>query len=261
MWRFILKEEGTTEELQLLQPDWPAPKNVRAYVSTRKGGVSTGEYMGLNLGAHVKDNPSHVDVNRLLFQARTKMPNTLVWLNQVHGTRTLELPIDSECSIDGKSKQADAAMTKEANQVCAILTADCLPVFLTNVSGTQVSALHAGWRGLCDGVIEEAISHFDKPDNLIAWMGPAIGPQSFEVGEEVREAFIERIPEAALAFSSKGKGKWLGDLYLLARQRLKVAGVNQIYGGDRCTFTEKEWFYSYRRDGVTGRMASVIWFE
>lgn len=255
-----MKVENSHEALDLIQPDWPAPKNVRAFVSTRKGGVSEGEYMGLNLGAHVNDNPDHVAYNRLLLQRRTTMPNTLVWLNQVHGTRTLELPFDSACS-EGLHDQADASTTKEANQVCAILTADCLPVFLTNSSGTQVSALHAGWRGLCDGVIEQAVNHFDETENLMAWLGPAIGPQSFEVGEEVKEAFVDHSPEAALAFTPKAGGKWLGDLYLLARQRLSLAGVNQIYGGDRCTFIEKECFYSYRRDGVTGRMASVIWFE
>ncbi len=245
-----------TEELSVITPNWPAPSHVKAFVSTRKGGVSSGVYQGLNLGAHVKDRNELVEENRTLFKQKISMPNSLQWLNQVHGTNVATLPLS-----EGKGTEADAAMTSTANQVCAILTADCLPILFTNQDGSQVAAVHAGWRGLCDGVIEQTVNKFSSTDVVYAWLGPAIGATAFEVGGEVRAAFMEHDGEAAKAFVSKQEGKWLGDLYLLAKQRLESVGVDQVYGGERCTYEEKEWFYSYRRDGVTGRMASVIWFE
>ncbi|MCZ2720598.1 peptidoglycan editing factor PgeF [Marinomonas sp. 15G1-11] len=250
--------DNLSTKLHVIHPNWPAPKNVRAYSSTRIGGVSDNEYKGLNLGAHVGDDFYRVASNRRLFQQHTDMPNTLVWLNQIHGTKVLELPLLQDENLDNK---ADASITYKENQVCAILTADCLPILLTNDDGTQVAALHAGWRGLCDGVIEQTVGKFEEAENVMAWLGPAIGAMSFEVGGEVRAAFLERDSKAVEAFTALGEDKWLGDLYLLARQRLSLMGVNQIYGGDHCTFTERDKFYSYRRDGITGRMASVIWFE
>ncbi|MFT2110048.1 peptidoglycan editing factor PgeF [Marinomonas sp. 2405UD68-3] len=245
-----------SEELYVITPDWPVPSHVKAFVSTRKGGVSSGGYQGLNLGGHVNDRTELVERNRALFAQKTSMPNTLQWLNQVHSTDVATLPL-----VEGASNMADAAITSQAQQICAILTADCLPILLSNQEGSQVAAIHAGWRGLCDGVIEETVRQFNPSGCIYAWLGPAIGASSFEVGEEVRAAFMAYSIEASQAFVSKPNGKWLGDLYLLAKQRLEMVGIHQVYGGDRCTYAEDEWFYSYRRDGVTGRMATLIWFE
>lgn len=235
-------------------PNWPAPSSVRAYVSTRIGGVSRVPFDGLNLGLHVQDDPVAVMQNRQLFASYIDMPNSTTWLNQVHGTDVVSLPCES------LPDSADAASSSSVNQVCAVLTADCLPVFFCNQAGTQVAVAHAGWRGLCAGVLESTLAQFEEKDSVMVWLGPAIGSDAFEVGGEVREAFMSVMADAEAAFTpSKEVGKWLGDLYLLARQRLAFAGVTHIYGGDYCTFTDAERFYSYRRDGKTGRMASVIW--
>jgi len=237
-------------------PTWPAPTSVRAYVSTRIGGVSNAPFDGLNLGDHVQDAPAAVRQNRQLFSSYIDMPNSVTWLNQVHETDVVTLP----CDVLPNS--ADAAFSSSVKQVCAVLTADCLPVFFCNQLGTQVAVAHAGWRGLCAGVLESTLNQFDDVSQVMVWLGPAIGPTAFEVGGEVREAFMSVRQEARLAFTpSVELGKWLGNLYLLAEQRLVAAGVTQVYGGDCCTFTEKERFYSYRRDGKTGRMASVIWLD
>lgn len=237
-----------------ISPTWPAPSSVRAYVSTRIGGVSSVPFDSLNLGLHVQDDPAAVQQNRQLFSSYIDMPDSTTWLNQVHGTDVACLPCES------LPDSADAAVSHTKNQVCAVLTADCLPVFFCNQAGTQVAVAHAGWRGLCAGVLESTLAKFDEKENVMVWFGPAIGPNAFEVGDEVREAFVSVIPDAAAAFKpAQEAGKWLGDLYLLAKQRLVVAGVIQIYGGDYCTFTDEARFYSYRRDGKTGRMASVIW--
>ncbi|WP_133011696.1 peptidoglycan editing factor PgeF [Marinomonas flavescens] len=238
-----------------LTPSWPVPANVKAYVSTRKGGVSQGEFSSLNLGAHVGDDMSDVQTNRQIFSSIVAMPDSLIWLNQVHGIDVAVLPNDCD------SIAADAATTTELGQVCAVLTADCLPVFFCNKSGTQVAVAHAGWRSLCSGVLEETLSHFSVSDDIVVWLGPAIGPEAFEVGGEVRDAFIERQKEAEAAFTLQNNGKWLGDLYLLARQRLAAQGVTEVYGGDFCTYQNEDQFFSYRREGKTGRMASVIWLE
>ncbi len=243
-----------TSTKRFLTPDWPAPTNVKAYVSTRLGGVSEGKFDSLNLGAHVGDELDYVVQNRHLFSQAIAMPNSLVWLNQVHGTGVKKLP--SSCS----DVTSDAAFTATQQQVCAVLTADCLPVLFCNLAGTQVAAAHAGWRGLCEGVLEQTLAVFEGQE-VMAWLGPAIGPDAFEVGPEVREAFMEKDPEAEQAFIQKDNGKWLGNLYLLAKQRLAMAGVTDVYGGKFCTYLEKDRFYSYRRDGKTGRMVSVIWFE
>lgn len=237
-------------------PTWPAPVSVFACVSTRIGGVSNVPFDGLNLGLHVDDDPAAVNQNRQLFASYIDMPDSATWLNQVHGIDIVQLPCDSLL------KSADAATTRTINQVCAVLTADCLPVFFCDQSGTQVAVAHAGWRGLCAGVLESTLAQFDEKDDVMAWLGPAIGPSAFEVGDDVREAFLLEDSEAALAFRpSQQPGKWLADLYQLARQRLLSAGIKQVYGGDYCTFTESERFFSYRRDGMTGRMASVIWLK
>jgi len=238
-----------------LLPTWPAPKQIKAFVSTRIGGVSESPFDTLNLGAHVGDNIEHVNENRRLFALATSMPDSVQWLNQVHGVTVAHLPFDSDI------ESADAAFTQQKNQVCAVLTADCLPVFFCDETGQKVAVAHAGWRSLCAGVLEETLACFDAPEKVMVWLGPGIGANAFEVGGEVREAFVAVQSQAEQAFTAKENGKWLGDLYLIAKQRLAAKGVVQVYGGDYCTFTESSLFYSFRRDGQTGRMASVIWFE
>lgn len=235
-------------------PHWPAPARVRAYTTTRAGGVSAGAYAALNLAAHVGDDPAAVEENRR--RLRTHLPAEPLWLSQVHGKGVVR----AEDAVAGA--EADAAFTRRAGAVCAILTADCLPVLLCNDVGTVVAAAHAGWRGLAGGVIEAAVRATNEPPpRLLAWLGPAIGPQAFEVGAEVRAAFLAHSADAAAAFTAKENGKWLADIYRLATQRLHALGVDRVYGGGFCTFNEAERFYSYRREGNTGRMASLIWLE
>lgn len=238
----------------LLIPDWPMPANVRAVCSTRVGGVSTGCYASLNLGDHVGDTPDIVITNRLRYQQSAQMPSAPVWLQQVHGTHVLAV---TSQSISGQ--HADASFTRDPGVVCTVMTADCLPLLLCDSAGTQVAAVHAGWRGLCDGIIEKTVHQFENPTEVIAYLGPAISQTAFEVGAEVRAAFMAVAPEAEQAFMPGAAGKWQADLYLLARQRLHSAGVSQIYGGNFCTYLQSELFFSYRRDGQTGRMASSIW--
>lgn len=235
-------------------PDWPAPPNVRALVTTRAGGVSAGPWASLNLGDHVGDDPAAVAENRRILRAR--LPAEPHWLRQVHGTRCVDAALATADS------EADAAFVRHPGAVCAVLTADCLPVLLCDAAGTVVAAAHAGWRGLAAGVIEATVRAMDVPgEQLMAWLGPAIGPQNFEVGGEVRATFTAHDPAAAAAFAVRPGGKWLCDIYGLARQRLAVLGVRRVAGGDFCTVREAGRFYSYRRDGATGRMASTIWME
>ena len=238
----------------LIFPDWPASVNVRALQTTRVGGVSVAFYDGLNLAGHVGDDALKVAANRQLLSPY--VPTEPLWLNQVHGITVVDAAIAS-CLPD-----ADASFTKAPNVVCATMTADCLPVLLFDEAGTVVSAVHAGWRGLCDGVIEAAVAAMQTPPkNLMAWLGPAIGPNAFEVGLEVRTAFMSQTKEAELAFGAVADDKWLGDIYLLAKQRLHKLGVERIYGGGLCTYTDQARFFSFRRDGATGRMASLIWLD
>jgi len=239
---------------KLIIPQWPLPKGVAACSSTRIGGVSEAPYYSLNLGAHCGDNPEHVKENRRRLFAAGALPSHPVWLEQVHGTNVL--------SLDGgpyASKRADASYSCTPGTVCAVMTADCLPVLFCNPDGTEVAAAHAGWRGLCEGVLEETVSRFsDKPGNILAWLGPAIGPTAFEVGPEVREAFLAKDTQAEAAFRPQGE-KYFADIYQLARQRLANVGVERIYGGEYCTHSQPENFFSYRRDRTTGRLASFIW--
>lgn len=240
----------------MIIPDWPAPANVRSLITTRSGGVSAAPYASLNLGDHVGDNPQHVMQNRSLLSAQ--LPAEPRWLKQVHGIAV------AEACMTGA--EADASVAFQAGEVCAVLTADCLPVLLCDQSGTVVGAAHAGWRGLLNGVIEATAVAMKVPaSSLLAYLGPAIGPQAFEVGDEVRAAFVAENPQAASAFSSSDRQadtqKWLADIYWLARLRLERLGVAGVYGGGLCTYTDTERFFSYRRDGVTGRMASLIWLE
>ncbi|MCX7185868.1 MAG: peptidoglycan editing factor PgeF [Methylophilales bacterium] len=244
-------------QLDFILPNWPAPANVKALQTTRVGGVSVGLYTSLNLGAHVGDNHVFVEHNRQLLAPY--LPSSPVWINQVHGIKVIN------ASSSRGLQDADASYSTLANVVCATMTADCLPVLLCDTKGTVVAAVHAGWRGLCDGVIEAAVHEMAVPaSEVLAWLGPAIGPQSFEVGDDVRTQFIAVDPRASHAFKSHAD-KWLCDLYLLAKQRLQSVGVSQIYGAtintEFCTYSEGERFYSFRRDNVTGRMASLIWLE
>jgi polyphenol oxidase len=237
-----------------IAPDWPAPANVKTLITTRRGGVSQGRYAGLNLGDHVGDAAHHVAENRLLL--RRALPVTPRWLKQVHGVHV----VDAREATDGV--EADGVYTRSADVACAVLTADCLPLLVCNRAGTEVAAIHAGWRGLSFGVIESTIAAMQaRPSTLLTYLGPAIGPQSYEVGDDVRDTFIAHDKRATSAFILGPNGKWLANLYELARQRLNEIGIMQVFGGDYCTMTDSERFYSYRRDGVTGRMASLIWLE
>jgi len=238
----------------LIIPEWPLPAGVAACSSTRNGGISLPPYDSLNLGAHCGDNLEHVEENRKRLFAAGGLPSKPVWLEQVHGKDVLTLTGEVYAS-----KRADASYSNTPGTVCAVMTADCLPVLFCNRAGTEVAAAHAGWRGLCAGVLEETVACFaDRPENILAWLGPAIGPDAFEVGQDVREAFMAVDAAADSAFIPAGE-KYYADIYTLARQRLAKAGVTQVFGGDLCTFTQKHDFFSYRRDKTTGRMASFIW--
>lgn len=251
------------DTLPLLHADWQAPAHVHAVVTTRAGGVSAAPWDSLNLGTHVEDNPVHVAQNRAHLQqalCRVAPCTDPQWLNQVHGIRVLEASADTVLHSSASLPAADAVTTTVAGLPCIVMTADCLPVFFCDRAGTRVAVAHAGWRGLCDGVLEATVQAFADPAQVMAWMGPAIGPSAFEVGSEVREAFVARHAEAIAAFvPSSGTGRWFADIYALARLRLASAGVTSVSGGGRCTVMERETFFSYRRDGRTGRMASVIW--
>jgi purine-nucleoside/S-methyl-5'-thioadenosine phosphorylase / adenosine deaminase len=241
---------------QCIVPEWLAPTNVRALQTTRLGGVSEAPYDTLNLGEHVGDAPLAVAKNRQLFSALA--PSEPVWLNQVHGVAVADA--DAASCLP----QADACVARQPGSVCVVMTADCLPVLLCDDKGTVVGAAHAGWRGLCNGVIERTVAAMGvPPQSLMAWLGPAIGPTAFEVGAEVREAFMAVQPQAERAFVPvpDRDGKYLADIFLLARQRLEALGVGRTYGGGLCTVTDRARFYSYRRDGATGRMGSFIWLR
>lgn len=235
----------------LIIPSWPVTKNVKAIQTTRQGGISQPPYDAMNLATHVNDLPKHVARNRQLLSEF--VPTEPVWLNQVHSTKVIDAS-KSQCETD-----ADASYTTQTNVVCVTMTADCLPILLCDQAGTVVAAIHAGWRGLCDGVIETTVKAMPATANqLLAWLGPAIGPTAFEVGDEVRQQFIQQDQQAKHAFLPK-EGKWLGNLYLIARQRLAAIGVRHVYGDIQCTYTGSDRFFSYRRDQITGRMATMIW--
>lgn len=234
-------------------PEWPAPPQIRSLVTTRHGGVSRGAYSSLNLGDHVGDDPLAVAENRRRLASR--LGTHPVWLNQVHGT----LVLDAGQAHSALRPEADASFARRSGVACAVMTADCLPVLLCDKAGSVVAAAHAGWRSLYAGILERTVAAMACPgEELLAYFGPAIGPQAFEVGDEVRTAFVGANAQDELAFKAHG-GKWLADIYLLARQRLARLGVDAVFGGDYCTVDEPERFFSYRRDGVTGRMTSMIW--
>jgi YfiH family protein len=250
--------------MKLIIPEWPdLPQNIKAMTTLRTDGVSQAPFDdgvgggGFNVGEYVGDVAPHVAINRAALEAL--VPSSPLWLKQVHGV----LVVDSKDYVAGM--EADASLTKEAGRVCVAQTADCLPLLLSDMKGTMVSAVHAGWRGLCDGIIEAVVNKMYQAGavEITAWMGPAIGPACFEVGADVVAQFVEKDSAAKTAFVlvEMKENHFLGDLYELARQRLAKCGVNRVYGGTFCTMTQEDKFYSYRRDGVTGRMASLIWME
>lgn len=238
-------------------PEWPAPARVRAVSTTRFGGVSKGAYASLNFGQHVGDVPAAVAENRRRLVSTLGLKQEPAWLKQVHGTQV------ARPSGEQVLEPADAAVTSKPGLACTVMTADCLPVLFCDRTGTRVAAAHAGWRGLSAGVLEATIAAIGaNPGELQAWMGPAIGPESYEVGEEVRHVFVKIDAGAAAAFApGKVPGKWWCDLYGLAHQRLKAAGLSQVYGGGLCTYADRERFFSFRRDGECGRMATLIYIE
>ncbi len=243
--------------LDVIRPDWPAPANICALSTARMGGASEAPFDSLNLGDHVGDNPTAVAANRkTLFDACAGL-EAISWLEQVHGTAVVE--------ADSQHKQrADAQFTQAEGLACAIMTADCLPVLFCDRAGTRVAAAHAGWRGLVAGVLEASVASFPDSTQVLAWLGPAIGPAHFEVGAEVREQFLRATPSLATRVdncfaASDRPGHYLADIYALARLRLRAVGVDAIYGGDWCTFADRARFFSYRRDGRCGRMASLIY--
>ena len=278
-------------DLQLITPDWPSPPGVRAAFTLRTGGVSVAPYDSLNLGAGIGDSPEAVAENRRRVRERLRLPAEPVWLEQVHGVGVVELGIGAGAEgpaaagvgvISGaagppaptvamsadrldsavRPPTGDASVARAAGNVCAIRVADCMPVLFAARDGSAVAAAHAGWRGLAGGVLEATVRRLGVPaSQLIAWMGPAIGPAHFEVGDEVRAAFTATDADAASAFVANARERWQCDLYTLARHRLTAIGVSGIYGGGWCTFAESERFFSYRRNGQCGRMAALIWIE
>lgn len=235
-----------------LEPDWPAPPNVHAATTLRIGGVSTGLYDSLNPALHVGDDPALVNHNRNIIKAMLDLPSEPYWLNQVHSN------IAVEADLKPAPVTADASFTYQPGVVCVVLTADCLPLLVTTKDGDQIGAIHAGWRGLLEGVITQTIAAFSTRD-LLVWLGPAIGPNQFEVGSEIRTAFVNQSADFTAAFTPKADGKYLADIYRLARINLNQLGIGAIYGGDYCTVSDSERFYSYRRDNITGRIATLIW--
>jgi len=252
--------------MNLIKPIWPASAPILTLVTTRQGGISSSPYDDLNLGDHVGDESSKVIGNRQVL--KKYLPAEPIWLKQTHSIQ-VSTP-ESRSQSSSKPIEADAAVTNIPDEVLAILTADCLPVLLSNTGGTVIGAAHAGWRGLCDGVLENTVGemlklgHQSSAKDFIAWMGPAIGPESFEVGEDVvgrfQECGLHQMNHCFLPIPNK-PGKYLADIYQLARDRLQTVGVNSIFGGGFCTVLDQEQFFSYRRDGVTGRFASLIWIS
>ena len=235
-------------------PDWTAPPRVRSIVTTRNGGVSQGAYASFNLGLRAGDDEAAVLANRRLLRA--VLPAEPKWLRQVHAARVVAAEDAAE------NPEADASVTRKPGTVCVVMVADCLPVLLCDRAGTVVAAAHAGWRGLLAGVVENTVAAMGlPPGELMAYLGPAIGPDAFEVGGEVRDAFVAREPADAAAFEAHRGGKWLGDLFTLARRRLERCGVPHVAGGGLCTYRNPARFYSYRRDKSTGRMAALIWLD
>ena len=253
----------------IITPDWPVPTNIRSVITCRDGGVSQGVYRSWNMGTHVNDDPAAVEANRKKLIEQSGLQKTPQWLEQIHGNKVIE------AQADGRVRTADACFSREKGLACVVMTADCLPVLICDKQGTQVAAVHCGWRSLSQSILEKTIATFNlsnssnsSPADLLVYLGPAISPAHFEVGMDVLEAFFEssrstqHTEQIAAAFSpGKRPLHFYADIYALARAELDSLGVKNIYGGGACTFSEAETYYSYRRDGVTGRMASLIWFN
>ena len=248
-----------------ITPNWSAPQHIKAVATTRLGGVSEPPFDSMNLGMHVDDKREHVSHNRQYLVEALNLPAEPLWLEQVHSKKVVNADHFSTDSLQVSSQliTADASISHTANTVCVVMTADCLPVLLTNRQGNVVGAVHAGWRGLNDGIIEATLQKMAcDPTEIIAWLGPAIGADAFEVGDDVRDAFLSSQQSALDAFKpAKTRGKWFADMYALARLRLRNEGVKHIFGGDYCTYQDKTRFFSYRREGKTGRMASLIFIQ
>ena len=243
-----------------ISPDWPAPSAVKAYTTTRRSPVenylNNNRYAGFNLATHVEDDPEVVKTNRETLKAVLNLPVEPLWLEQIHSDKVIEY------SVACVGAQADAIYAKDVNSVCVVQTADCLPVLLCNRAGTVVAAVHAGWRGLQQNIIRKTLAAMNvKNDDVLAWLGPAIGVDAYEVDEQVYSRFMNQELDYDSAFTPTRPGHWLMDLYAIARIQLRAAGTNAIYGGGFCTFKDKERFYSFRRDGKTDRMASLIWLS
>lgn len=242
-----------------ITPTWPAALQVKALTTLRFGGVSTTPFDSFNLGDHVGDDPAAVLENRSILKSSAKLPEDPCWIKQVHGTTVINL---NDYPTLANMPEADASISFKPNQVAVVLTADCLPILLCDQKGSRVAAIHAGWRGLALGIIQATVERLDcDPKDLMAWLGPAIGPKAFEVGQDVKEAFALEGDNQAFQEQGVGAKKWKADLYTLAHIRLKHLGITQVYGGGFCTFTESERFYSFRRSNPTGRQASLIWLE
>lgn len=241
--------------LQLIKPEWNAPANIAACCTTRLGGYSQSPYDSLNLGIRTSDNPDQVRANRQLLRQQLALPVEPAWLTQTHSTDVVVLEKTS-------NRQADAAVSRSPGQVAVVLTADCLPVLLASVSGDEIAAAHAGWRGLQAGVIEATVGKMqNNPQQLLAWIGPGISQAHFEVGNEVREAFVESMPASSACFVTGKPGHWYCDLPGIAELKLRQLGIQQVVRDAHCSYADRELFHSYRRDGESGRMASLIWFQ
>jgi len=239
----------------LIKPGWPAPDNIGAWFTSRKGGVSTQPWDGFNLATHVDDDLEVVLKNRAILVQQGQLPNEPEWLNQTHSTTIAMLETSSE-------RDADASITQAPKQIAVVLTADCLPLLICNKNGSEVAAIHAGWKGLLDGLVRKTINAMaSKPKDCLVWLGPAISQKHFEVGAEIKQQFCQTYAQAEQHFKPDANDKYDVDLYGLAKDQLKQLGVKNIFGGDFCSYEQKDLFYSYRRDGVTGRMASLIWIK
>lgn len=243
--------------IDVINPNWPAPPHVKAFTTTRLGGFSLAPFDTLNLAMHVEDSKADVSQNRALLQKKKQLPHAPLWLEQNHTT----IVVDADKPFDAYP-EGDASHTYLPGRVCAVLTADCLPLLITDTQGTQVAAVHAGWRGLADGIVPATVSKLKAhPKDLLVWLGPAIGPKAFEVKDDVRDIFLKAKTALTEHFKETAPGLYLFDIYAAARYQLGRCGIEQVFGGDYCTYTDTEKFFSYRRQAKTGRMATLIWFD
>ena len=259
-------------QLPIVLPNWPAPPGVRVATTTRRGGISAAPFDTFNLAAGIGDSPAAVAENRSCLTRALRLPEAPRWLKQVHGTRVVDAQSVGEPAATPSAGapadppvtlvEADAIVARHPGPVCVVLTADCIPVVISDRNGSRVAIAHAGWRGLAAGVLETTVAALGGPSKaLIGWLGPGIGVDHYEVSDDVRDVFLAHAPDDATAFVPSPPGCWLADLFELARRRLHRAGVVSVYGGEHCTFSDPDRFYSYRRDGATGRIATIAWIE